>query len=253
MHALKHERPGNPAEASQVRIRHAFLRTHTHTYLYLCVLANLLATLLLLHQRITNPLCRRRCRSGTSGTELLCWELFALPGLLTLLSSMPPPNTHTVLTLPLPLPFFHSPSVSLSLASPYAQNLRLISSQCWPVCSRSITLFFVRARVYDSAGLSEVQGRRWRASNVTLLLVIAVEWPGLTASSAPRPSTVSGSIEVKFYCWPAFQTLPLQVLYGPTPCRWGDCTLLLQRIVFWILLLIIYYFLVKGNNKIFCS
>lgn len=63
-------------------------------------------------------MCGRWCGSGTLGTERLCWELFALPGFLA------PASLHAPDLPPLPFPL----SLSLSLASPYAQNLRLISS-----------------------------------------------------------------------------------------------------------------------------
>lgn len=151
--------------------------------------------------KITNPVCGRWCGSGTSGTERLCWELFALPGLLA------PASLHAPDLPPLPFPL----SLSLSLASPYAQNLRLISSSAGQ-SPRILSVQYITPVLWACAhekwqrasfrGLvtltSRGAGRRWRAWRVTLspLLVIAVEWLDRTASSAPRPSTVSECVEV---------------------------------------------------------
>lgn len=96
-----------------------------------------------------------------------------------------------------PPSLFHSPS--LPLPDPYAQNLRLISSSAGqsPLCI-SLVFFSVHANEFVTLNYREVRVRRWRACCVTLypLLVISVEWPDQTASSAPRPSMVSGFMEV---------------------------------------------------------
>lgn len=131
-------------------------------------------------------------------------------------SSLPPcptlplsPSPHSSFsTLP--------PSLSLpggSICSKSQANL----IQCRPVCSSYIyhscfvDLCLWGGTVWEFQRLCcdiDIQkcrwggGRRWRACNVTPspLLVIAVEWPDLTARSAPRPSTVSGSTEGVFCC-----------------------------------------------------
>lgn len=124
-------------------------------------------------------------------------------------SSLPPCPT-TLRSLP-PLTLFHSPS--LSLAGPYAQNLRLISSSAFQSALR-ISLLVCGLAFMRSLGVSEglwrwrpeVQGRRWRACSVTPspLLVIAVEWQivgSWTARWAPRPSTVSVWMKGVVCCW----------------------------------------------------
>lgn len=151
------------------------------------VLANAAGLLSHRQEKITNPVCGRWCGSGTLGTEPLCWKLFVLPGSLApaFPCALHPPS------------LFHSPS--LPLPDPYAQNLRLISSSAGqsPLCI-SLVFFSVHAKGVVTLNYPEVRVRRWRACCVTLypLLVISVEWPDRTASSAPRPSMVSGFMEV---------------------------------------------------------
>lgn len=123
-----------------------------------------------------------RAQSGSVKDCLLCLGSWLQPSSL----SYPP----TLL----------SPFSTLSLAGPYAQNLKLISS-CVDRSAISFLFSELELTRSDSAGVSESlwqwhpeeQGRRWRAHSVTLspLLIVAVEWPGRTARSAPRPSMVS--------------------------------------------------------------
>ena len=123
--------------------------------------------------------------------------------------------------LPFPLSLSLSFSLSLSLAGPYAQNLRLISSSAGQPALRTyrwpyVSLYFVGSRSWEVTvwevqrvcDILEVQGWRWRACSVTPspLIVIAVEWPDRTASSAPRPSTVSDCTDRVFYCWTLCKT-----------------------------------------------
>lgn len=200
---LNHECSAISVEASQVSVAHIPASPPPppppHIYLSVCY-AELLS-----HScgRITNPVCRRWCGSGTSGTKQLCWELFAFAWVFLALASLHAPHTSFY---PPPLSLFHTPS--LSLAGPYAQNLRLISSSACQsaLCiyhSYCVLLACMRSdSVGDSEGLwhwrPEVEGWGWRTCSVTPspLLVIAVEWPDQTARWAPRPSTVSDCTEV---------------------------------------------------------
>lgn len=128
---------------------------------------------------------------------------------------------------PLPLPPPLSRSLSLagwSLCSKSQANLTRRSPLATP--SRYITPVSADFMRRDGLGVFQrrcetnswpeaQRRRRWRACNVTLspLLVIAVEWPDLTARSAPRPSTVSGSMGGPSCCWPVFKTLPLHAIH----------------------------------------
>lgn len=152
--------------------------------------------------------------------------------------------------------------------------------------SRYITPVFAYFMRRDGLGVSQrrcdtnswpeaQRRRRWRACNVTSspLLVIAVEWPDPTARSAPRPSTVSGSMGGPSCCRHVFKTLPSHAIHinfhlllpPPPPFVSSDfrvhtlqlrrsCTLTYQGLACWMLVSVIHYqwLLLSQRWKLYC-